>query len=554
MDISGVPVRPEETKAAGVASVGRSMALSSIVVTAILFLGKLAGFGKEMLMSRWMTKEATDAFKVVYNSIYFLIYTKIEKLLRPTFLPLFVKRRVADSEEEAWKLPNVVGTVEVLVLAVVGVLGFVFARQIFAFGWSKAAETEATLRVATRSLRILSGGLLFFCLSILAELTLHSYKRFALAALAEAVFRIAVVLTMLGLLGTVWDKETHQAAYGLVWGVAVGGALRLLVMLPGLKAHLKEFRFSLDVKLPDFVSMVKLMPPVVLGLLFSSLRTYADSWLGTSIGVGTYSYLDWARRLVDMPVQILPMALSFVVSPYHSEWAPQTDKDQLRDALVGTTRAMTFLFVPAGLGLVLLAFPATWFVYGGGEFNLEDASQTAKALWIYSAGMPFFSMEGIINKWFFALSDTLTPNLVGAAMAALHVAIAFFGVKLARRESVKLCAVALALTASKGIKVLILYGCLRKKLEGIQGKALAWFSARLGLCVLGMTGAVLGTLWGLKAGMGLDVQEKMHSLLLLLAGAGAGGGAFMLLAFLLRIEELHLVLSEIRKRLPFQTA
>ena len=551
MDISKVPPQSPPAKVDDASSAGKSMALSSIVVTAILFLGKLAGFGKEMLMSRWMTKEATDAFKVVYNSIYFLIYTKIEKLLRPTFLPLFVRRRLSEGEEKAWKLPNVVCTVELLFLVVIGILGFLFAGKIFAFGWSKAAETEAVLEVAARSLRILSGGLLFFCLSILAELTLHSYKRFALAALAEAVFRIAVVLSMLALLGTVWDKETHQAAYGLVWGVALGGALRLLVMLPGLKGHLKAFRFSFDLKLPDFVSMVKLMPPVVLGLVFSSLRTYADSWLGTSIGVGSYSYLDWARRLVDMPVQILPMALSFVVYPYLSEWASRKDNAQLRDALVGTTRAMMFLFVPACVGLILLSFPVTWFIYGGGEFTLEDASQTARALVIYSLGMPFFSMEGIINKWFFALSDTLTPNLVGAAMASLHVAIAFFGVRLAKRKAVQLCAVASALTLSKSLKVLLLYGFLRRKLDGIQGRALAWFSVRLGVCLLVMTGAVMGTMGGLQSGLGLDLQEKMHCLLLLLAGGGVGGFAFMFVAFLLRIEELHLVLAEVRKRLPF---
>ena len=49
---------------------GRKMALSSIVITVILFTGKIAGYGKEMLMSRWMPKEATDAIKVVYNNIF----------------------------------------------------------------------------------------------------------------------------------------------------------------------------------------------------------------------------------------------------------------------------------------------------------------------------------------------------------------------------------------------------------------------------------------------------------------------------------------------------
>lgn len=91
------PVPPlEEEPQAPRESAGAKMTISVVIVSAFLFLGKIAGYIKEgMLSDYWGLSGGLDAFKVVYNSIVFLIYTKVEKLLRPTFLPIFVEHRDA---------------------------------------------------------------------------------------------------------------------------------------------------------------------------------------------------------------------------------------------------------------------------------------------------------------------------------------------------------------------------------------------------------------------------------------------------------------------------
>ena len=64
----------------------------------------------------------------------------------------------------------------------------------------------------------------------------------------------------------------------------------------------------------------------------------------------------------------------------------------------------------------------------------------------YASGLFFYSVEGSINKWYFALKDTWTPNWVGALWALGHLTISIVG---GLYTPLGLAAVALAYPISK---------------------------------------------------------------------------------------------------------
>ncbi len=91
---------PEDAHQEEDASAGRRMTLAALIVSGFLLVSKFAGLLKEVLLTRYFgATAATDAFKVIYNSFIFLVYTKIEKLERPCYLPLFIKRKEESGEE-----------------------------------------------------------------------------------------------------------------------------------------------------------------------------------------------------------------------------------------------------------------------------------------------------------------------------------------------------------------------------------------------------------------------------------------------------------------------
>lgn len=523
---------------------GLLMTIAVLVISLFGFLGKIAGYAKEILIAKyWGASSAVDTFKVVYNSVVFLVYSKVEKLLRPTYLPLFVKQRSQGGDREAWHFLSVSSTLVFLVLALISAASMLAAPSLIRLGWPELAAANLTLAVDL--LRISALAMLLLVMSVMCELTLHAYKRFTAPALADALRQVVLVGTIGALIGyAIYPSGSPEGIRAAAWGVLLGGATRLLVQLPALWRRLGLVRPSLDLGNPDLRRMISLMPPVVVGLLASTARTYFDSRFGTDAGEGVYAALDYGRKISDMPVMVLPFAVSLVVYPWVSEWATRRDAQKLADSLVSMTRVMAFIFVPLAVGMMVLATPIVQTVYERGQFTYDDTLLVRRALIPYSAGLPFLSVEASINHWYFALSDTSTPNYVGAAMAGLHVLIAYIGVY---HLGLTVGILAAALSATKGLKVIILYAMLRKRIGRVDRRAITTFVLRLLVATAVMVVATVA-ISGAFADMLVGARTMQRLVFLAICGAG-GGAAYLVAAALLRIEELTMVVGFARTKI-----
>jgi len=316
------------------------------------------------------------------------------------------------------------------------------------------------------------------------------------------------------------------------------------VQVPAIWKRMTHFYLSLDTGNSDVRRMFRLLPPVVVGLVFSLARSYFDSRFGTHAGEGVVSALNYGRMLAELPGLVLPLAVSLVVYPFVSEWASRQDKKRLADSLVAMTRAMAFIFVPLALAMIVLARPIVATAFERGEFGPEDTTAVTKALVPYSAGVPFFAVEASINKWYFALHDTATPNYVGAAMAVLHILIAGAGVYALNRS---IGVIAAALSISKGLKVILLYALLRKRIGAIDRAAVMSFLGRLLIATAIMIAVVIGIERGL-APLLMTGGTLMRLIFLAVVGV-SGVGVYLVAAWALRIEEVGMVVGYVRKKL-----
>ncbi len=574
---------------------GTRMTLAAIVIAIFGGIGKVLGYGREILIAHWWGRDAAvDAFVVVNNYIVVEIYRKFEQLLRPTYLPIFVRHKSSDQEERAWSFFRVVATISFVVMALIVVLAILGAPWILRTLWP-ALELHD---LGTNLLRIAAAALLLLVMSVMAELTLHSHKEFTVPAMADAGRQVVFFGSIAGLVGFgIYAAGEPSGMKAAAIGVLVGGVVRLFVQVPALLKHAPTLRPAIpamreivpilvimlfwwvmlladgtrivgrrlgvidepDEENPllldriaeygrdtdaDVVRMFTLIPPVIVGLLFSTLRGYFDSRFGTDAGEGIVAALSYGRRLADLPTLILPFAVTLAVYPFVSEWASRKDKQRMADALVSMTRAMVFIFLPVALGMIILAQPIIATAFERGEFTPDDTVAVSHALIPYSAGLPFFAVEGAINNWYFALSDTATPNFIGASMAIVHILIAGFGV-YALDGSIGV--IAAALSVSKGIKVVILYILLRGRIGHIDRAAVVGFLGRL----LVATAIMLGVVIGIERTLGpvLMPGGTLHRLGLLAACGGAGAVAYLISAWLLRIEEVEMVGGFLREKI-----
>jgi len=412
-------------------------------------------------------------------------------------------------------------------------------------------------------LRVMAPSTIFLAMSLVPELTLHAYKRFSLPAFAEFTLRVGSVVGIVLGVYWLWDPHGPHGILAAALGAVIGGGLRFFVMLPGLVGKLKHYRPLLNpLRDASARTVFGLMPPLLVGMGAAYARNLADTVYADRLGPGMYTYLTFARTMGDSALQILPLAISFVVYPFLSEWAARGEKDKLATALVGMTRVMAFIFVPISVGMMFLARPIITIVYEHGAMTSADAARSALALFCYAPGLLFFALETSIMKWFFALQDTKTPNYWGAAMAGLNIIIGYIGVMWLWPAghigaTGALATVALALTLSKTTKVIILFGLLRRKIGRIDGRAALTFAAKLALAAALMGIVIyfigLGLAPALSAWQPPFAAKKMRMLALAAAVGLGGGGVFLVTAALLKLEEMTMVAGfvgeKVRKRL-----
>jgi putative peptidoglycan lipid II flippase len=475
---------------------GKRMTIAAIMVTLIITAGRLLGALKGFFVAFYFGASGlADALNVLYDVVVFRSYANVEQLVRPAYLPVFVRTK-AEDEEEAWRLTSVVTTTAFIVLSLAVAVGAVFAPDIIRAFWPKMAADPEVFPWAVKLFRLMAPAVVFFSLSILPELTLHSYKRFNWPAISDAIFRVMTPLAMVALIDRVWNRHDPAAIYAFGIGVLLGGTARFFIMVPALGRKLTMFRPSVAVTSPKAVETFALMLPVLAGVIFSALRGLVESRVATDLGEGAYSSLKYARNVTDLPIQILPMAVSFVVFPYLTEWAAQGAKDKLAGALVSMTRAMAFLFVPISVAFVLLAKPLVELLYLRGQFTTDDVYPTVLAFLCFAPGLIFFSVEGSINKWFFAFKDTVTPNVVGIGAVLIHIAIAVVGTYAMHGG---LVAVALAYSVSKSLKVIVLYALIRRRIGAIPKAPVIAYIAKLAVSCAVMGAVILGSqMWALK--------------------------------------------------------
>jgi putative peptidoglycan lipid II flippase len=198
---------------------------------------------------------------------------------------------------------------------------------------------------------------------------------------------------------------------------------------------------------------------------------------------GSVSWLQYAFRLMQLPIGVFGVALATVSLPALSRAAVAGDRAALKSTLSATLRLVFVLTLPAALWLAAMARPLIALLYEHGRFGPADTVATANALVMYCVGLPAFAAVGVLTRCFYAIGDTRTP--VRASFVAVIVNILL---NLALMHSLAHLGLALAtsVTAIANFLQLALY--LRKRLGPLEGRRMLRTVLRVGAA--GLIGAV----------------------------------------------------------------
>jgi murein biosynthesis integral membrane protein MurJ len=503
----------------------RAIIQATTIVTAIVLVVKGLGFVEKVLLAFFFgTGAQVDAYLVAY-SLPFSAFVVLREVVKPAFLPTFVRTRRA-SEADGWRLFGIAGTLLLLVLAAATAAGMLLADPLISLAAPGFAGEQRAL--AVQLTRLAMPALLFLGLSTLTTAALHAHKRFALPALGDASYRAGPLVLLLA----------SGSVLGMILGLILGALGKLGIEALGLGRSIhrsvrRNLRPSLDLSFAPVQTVGRLAAPLLAALTLSLfVGPLVENAFASRSGVGGVSALAYARKIVETLTTILPYTLGLVLLPFSAEMAASRDEEALAGTLLAALRGLILLFLPVTLGLGLLREPFVRLLFERGAFDAASTELTAGPLLFYALALLPFALEVVVIQFFFARQDTLTPVVVEVLTFALNVALI-----PALMPSLGLGGIALAAAAAKAIKVASLLVLFGRRVPAFRLSSLLSFAGQMAAA---SAVAAVALIAFDSLGRPLAYDRGFAALVAYLAlGALLGGGAFFLTAYLLRVRELR---------------
>jgi putative peptidoglycan lipid II flippase len=268
---------------------------------------------------------------------------------------------------------------------------------------------------------------------------------------------------------------------------------------------------------------------------------FVNTYLATSQEEGSVSWLNYAFRLMYLPIGLFGVSIATAALPDISRNANSGDLAAMRRTVSGALRMMMMLNVPATVGLIALAHPIVALLYERGKFTPADTASTALALMFYAPGLLGYSAVKIASPSFYALRDSRTP----ATVSMLSV-LANLCMNLALVRVLGYRGLALGTAVAAMLNAVVLLWLLERRLDGLErARILVAFAKILAASVaMGLAAhAVSNLLDSMLPGTGVS-WKAIH----VFSSIGAGVVVLLGASRALRIAEFDQALERVLQR------
>ena len=500
-------------------------AAQTALLMAVFTMGsKLVGFLREMVLANYYGAGViTDAY-VMAQSIPVMIFGSLFSAVAISYMPIFSKKYELEGRQEANLFTSRVLNILVLISALSALLGFLcpdllvrfFARE---FSAEQAALTETYLRVT-------------MCILMFSSICtlLEAFLQYRGVFLPQIVLGYVQSLSII----VVTVVSAYTSHYYLAAGVLLGYMLRSVGMVVLTKKQ--GFQYSFDWKLSEATrNIVLLAVPVFIGGSINQINAFVDKSLASGLAKGTVAALNYANLISSMILTVTATVLVTLVYPKLTQANALQDHERMNRIMEMGMNLVFIIAAPCTLGAMVYSGPVIQAVYERGAFDTASTALTEPAFFWYAAGILFQALALLLTKLYYSMGNTKTPVYYAAASVTINIAL-----NLALVESMQQGGLALATSIAAGVNTALLYIGLRRRYPQLvllrsKRKTVAILAATL------LSVEISRLCYDCVAAQGLP------SLVCLMLAIGVAALAYLLLLYLAKVDELHLIRDLIKR-------
>ncbi len=520
------------------------MARSAGLIGAATMTSRVLGLVRDQVMAFiFGGGDRMDAFNVAFRIPNLVRDLFAEGAMSAAFVPTFTRRLTQEGRESAWRLGSLVINALILATGAIVLVGILFAWPITSWFASGFAKVPGKFELTVTLTRVMFPFLTLVAVAAALMGMLNSLHRFFVPAIAPALFNVMAIICTVGLAYLMPGLGLPMILAPAI-GVVAGGLAQVAVQWPLMRREGFRYQRVVDFSDEGLQQVLLLMGPAVIGLAAVQVNVLVNTILATDEGTGAVTALNFAFRIMYMPIGLFGVSIATAVLPSISRHAARDNLVEMRNTVSNGLRLMLMLNVPATVGLVALATPITALIFQHGRFTAAETAATAAALVCYAPGLVGYSVVKIGGPSFYALRDSRTPVLVSVATMGVNILLNVTLVKVLGFKGLALGTAAAAIFNAVALLVL-----LRGRLGGIDGRRMATAFAKITVASLAMGLAA----WGLNAALAQWLGTSTIVLRLIEVGVAIVGGLIVLdaAARALHIAEFlearHLVVSRVAR-------
>ena len=502
------------------------MKKTALLIMAITILSKFLGFARDITLSYFYgASSITDAY-LISITIPSVIFGFIGMGISTGYIPMYSKVENLEGTKRANRYTSDLVNILMVMCTVMLVLGVVFTAplvKVFAAGFS-----GETLELAIQFTRIGLTGMYFTGLVAIFNGFLQLKGNYIIPAL------VGFPLNTVTILATIISSRGNPVIMAI--GTVMATASQLLLLWPFIRKA--EYRHKAVFNLKDqyIKDMVVIALPVIAGVSVNQINVLVDRTIASTIAVGGISALNYASRLNGFVQGIFVLSIVTVLYPMISRMAADKNMDGLKKSVSEAINTINLLVIPATVGMMVLAEPIVRLLFGRGKFDEGAVAITSVALFYYAIGMIGFGLREVLSRAFYSLQDTKTPAINAAIAVVINIIL---NIVLSRFMGIG--GLALATSISAIVCTLLLFISLRKKIGpfGLKGISVSFMKITLASIVMGFFARLSFDMLAVSRGQSIG----------LFAAIGMGAIVYTVLIYFLKIEEIDLLVGNIKARL-----
>jgi putative peptidoglycan lipid II flippase len=442
------------------------------------------------------------------------------------FIPIFTEHRVNHGEEQASRFAN-----SFLFLSTILSLGLAGICVVFAPIFVKvlAPGFQGSIKDLTVSLlQIMAISAIFLGPNAIFRGVLQAHNEFLFPELGRFIYNCILLVIAFTLL-------RRFGVLTLAWGIVLAGAFMAgIQFLAAYKKRIFKAKIIFDFR--TVAPATKKMLPFIIAICGVEILFLTDRIVASTLDQGSVAIINYASRLVLIPVGFFALPFRTALYPTLSQFAAERDLNKIAETALSGLKILFFVAIPSCVALAILCQPLTEILFERGAFDHLATIATSQTILLYTPAVPAIGAIFFIQYIYFSLDAVHTLIKINFFSWAINLLL-----NLAFIRFLGYGGIALATSLATNITIILAFFLLKRNdLRSFNVNNLL-----ISLCRFAFISGIMGLLILLLAGKVNDllIQSKMNfNIFYVLIMAIIGTIIFMITAKLMRTKELAILM------------